>query len=334
MKKPVIGITMGDAAGIGPEIIVKALVDRSIYKICKPIVIGDAKALAKMIGILELDLRIHPIQSVDQANFKPGIIDCVDLDLLPTETQFGKLSAITGDAAFHYLEKAITLAIAGFIDGICTAPLNKEALHMGGHNYPGHTEILAEFTGTEYYAMMLSSPKLKVILVTIHIGLIDAVNSITSDKVYKVISLANTALSRMGYVHPHIAVCGLNPHAGEGGLFGYREEEEKIIPAIDQALRESINVSGPYPADTVFYRAIRGDFDIVVAMYHDQGLIPIKTLGIETGINITVGLPFIRTSVDHGTAFDIAGKGIADGENMKIAILQAAQFAKSITRSL
>jgi 4-phospho-D-threonate 3-dehydrogenase / 4-phospho-D-erythronate 3-dehydrogenase len=334
MEKPVIGITMGDAAGIGPEIIVKAMKERLIYETCRPVIIGDVKMLDKIITMLKLDLKTNSIQIIDQAGFKPGVIDCVDLDLLPYEIQFGKLSGLTGDAAFRYLEKAILLARTGKIDGICTAPLNKEALHMGGHNYPGHTEILAEFTGTQEYAMMLASPKLKVILVTIHLGLIDAVKAITPERVYKSISLANNALQQMGYIRPRIAVCGINPHAGEGGLFGNREEEEKIVPAIEQALKEGMNASGPHPADTLFYRAVRGDFEVVVAMYHDQGLIPIKTLGIEAGVNLTIGLPFVRTSVDHGTAFDIAGKGIANAENMKVAILLAADFAKNKIRSI
>jgi len=327
MNEPIIGITMGDAAGIGAEIIVKALADKAISETCKPIVIGDAKMLEKMIRILGLSSKTHPVESVEEAYFQEGTIDCLDLDLLPNDIQFGELSPVAGDAAFRYLEKAISLAKSRRIDAICTAPLNKEALHMGGHNYPGHTEILAELTGTQDYAMMLSSPLLRVILVTIHVGLLKAVELITPDRVYKTIYLANHVLHEMGFAQPKIAVCGINPHAGEGGLFGCREEEEKIVPAIRRALQEGMAVSGPHPADTVFYWATQGIYDIVVATYHDQGLIPIKTLSIKTGVNITVGLPLIRTSVDHGTAFDIAGKGIADAEGMKSAIRQATELA-------
>lgn len=330
METPIIGITLGDAAGIGPEIIVKALADPSIYAVCRPLVIGDRKALVRMIDLLGLSLTVQPVQLAGSALFRPGTIDCIDLDLLPPDLPFGKLSVQAGDAAFRYLEKAIALALSGEITAICTAPLNKEALHLSGHLYPGHTEILAEFTGTQDYIMMLASATLKVALVTIHTGLIAAVRSITPEKVYRTIFLTDAALRRMGFARPRIAVCGINPHAGENGLFGDREEEEKIVPAIQQAAGQGLEVTGPYPADTVFYRAVRGEFDGVVAMLHDQGLIPIKTLGIETGVNITIGLPFIRTSVDHGTAFDIAGKGIADAADMKLAIRQAGELSKSL----
>jgi len=324
MTKATIGMTMGDAAGIGPEIIVKALADHSIYEACKPVVIGDCRTLDDMVGIVKVDLRIRPIQSLDQAKFEPGLVDCIDLDLLSPAVSFGELSARAGDAAYRYLVKAIALAKAGSIDAICTAPLNKKALRLGGHDYPGHTEILAEFSGSRDFAMMFVAPTLKVILVTIHVGLIEAIRAIDPDRVYRTIAFAQSALQQMGCDRARIAVCGINPHAGEDGLFGDHEEEERIVPAIDRAAREGLEVTGPHPADTIFYRAVRGEFDVVVAMYHDQGLIPIKTLGIDSSVNITLGLPFIRTSVDHGTAFDIAGKGIADEKNMKMAILQAA----------
>ncbi len=206
-------------------------------------------------------------------------------------------------------------------------PLNKEALHKGGHIYPGHTEILAELTDTKDFSMMLSSPKLKVIHVTTHMGLIDAINSIEPERVYNVIRLAHDTLYKSGIKQPKIGVCGINPHAGENGLFGNGEEEEKIDPAIQRAKKEGIDVEGALPADTLFFRAQRGDFDIVVAMYHDQGHGPIKVLGLEAGVNITVGLPIIRTSVDHGTAFDIAGKGMVDDGSMIEAIHQAIELS-------
>jgi 4-phospho-D-threonate 3-dehydrogenase / 4-phospho-D-erythronate 3-dehydrogenase len=329
MSKATIGITMGDAAGIGPEIIVKALADHSIYEACKPVVIGDRRALAEMAEIVKADVRIRPIQSLGQAKFEPGLVDCLDLDLLGPGVTFGELSARAGDAAYCYLVEAVALAKAGSVDAICTAPLNKKALRLGGHDYPGHTEILAELSGSQDFAMMFVSPRLKVLLVTIHVGLIEAIRIIDPDRVYRTIAFANSALEQMGCDRPRIAVCGINPHAGEDGLFGRHEEEERIAPAIDRAVRGGLEVSGPYPADTIFYRALRGEFDVVVAMYHDQGLIPVKTLGIDSAVNITLGLPFIRTSVDHGTAFDIAGKGIADETNMRTAILQAATMVNA-----
>lgn len=327
-KKPVIGITMGDAAGVGPEIIVKSLQSEKVYEQSHPIVIGDAKMLERAVKILSADVTVKKIDvHADLKETIFGEIACVDLDLLPSDLPFGQVSAKAGDAAFQYLKTAISLANEEKIDAICTAPLNKEALHKGGHRYPGHTEILAELTGTKEFSMMLSSPKLKVIHVTTHVGLLDAINMIQPERVYNVIRLAHETLSKSGIKQPKIGVCGINPHAGENGLFGYGEEEEKIIPAVERALKEGIDVEGPLPADTLFFRAQRGDFDIVVAMYHDQGHGPIKVLGLEAGVNITVGLPIIRTSVDHGTAFDIAGKGIVDERSMLEALRQAIELA-------
>ncbi|MRH42678.1 4-hydroxythreonine-4-phosphate dehydrogenase PdxA [Aquibacillus halophilus] len=326
-RKPIIGITMGDAAGVGPEIIVKSLSQPGVYESSQPLVIGDAKILERAANLLNLDVRVKRIDSNLNFEAKYGEIACLDLDLLPVDLPFGQISAESGHAAFEYLRTAIELANDKKIDAICTAPLNKEALHKGGHLYPGHTEILAELTNTKDFSMMLSSPKLKVIHVTTHVGIIDAVNMINPGRVYDVIRLAHDTLSKSGINHPKIAVCGINPHAGENGLFGYGEEEEKIIPAVEQAISEGIKVEGPLPADTLFYRAVRGDFDIVVAMYHDQGHGPIKVLGLEAGVNITVGLPIIRTSVDHGTAFDIAGLGVADERSLMEAIRQAIELA-------
>jgi 4-phospho-D-threonate 3-dehydrogenase / 4-phospho-D-erythronate 3-dehydrogenase len=329
MNSPIIGITMGDAAGIGPEIIVKALADRSVYAACRPVVVGDAKTLDEMVGITRREVAVRAIDALDQAAYTFGTIDCLDLDLLPPGIRSGRLSAAAGDAAFRYLVKAIDLAGEGSIDAICTAPLNKKALHMGGHDFPGHTEILAQYSGAGDFAMMFAAPQLNVILVTIHVGLIEAIRLIDPERVGRTIALAHGALAQMGVDPVRIAVCGINPHAGEDGLFGEREEEEKIVPAVRRAVSQGLEVSGPYPADTVFLRAVRGEFDVVVAMYHDQGLIPIKTLGIDAAVNVTLGLPFVRTSVDHGTAFDIAGRGVADETNMKTAILHAAALAKA-----
>lgn len=325
--KPIIAITMGDAAGVGAEIIVKALYDSKLYEQCRPLVIGDAKILRRAQRLLKIELEIRSVRSVEEAHFQYGTVDCFNIDLIPEDLPFGQISKVAGNASFQFLKKAIELATAQQIDAICTAPLNKEALHKAGHMYPGHTEILAELTNTKNYAMLLATPNLKVIHVTTHVGLIDAINQINVGRVYNTIKLADQTLRRSGNENPKIAVCGINPHAGENGLFGHGEEEEKIIPAVETAQSEGINVWGPLPADTLFFRAIRGDFDIVVAMYHDQGHGPIKVLGLEAGVNITAGLPIIRTSVDHGTAFDIAGQGIVDESSMKEALRQAIELA-------
>lgn len=327
-KKPIIGITMGDAAGVGPEIIIKSLRNRDIYEQAHPIVIGDTKMLERAAKILGVEVSFDKKTKDEELTGTTfGKITCIDLDILPEDLAYGQVSPVSGNAAFEYLRMAIDLANEGKIQAICTAPLNKEALQKGGHMYPGHTEILAELTNTEEFSMMLSSPKLKVIHVTTHVGLIQAIQMIKPERVHKVIQLAHETLSNSGIKNPKIGVCGINPHAGENGLFGNGEEEEKIIPAIQQAEKEGINVEGPLPADTLFFRAQRGDFDIVVAMYHDQGHGPIKVLGLEAGVNITVGLPIIRTSVDHGTAFDIAGKGIVDERSMLEALHQAIELA-------
>ncbi|RAS83623.1 4-hydroxythreonine-4-phosphate dehydrogenase PdxA [Priestia endophytica] len=329
MMKPIIGITMGDGAGVGPEVIVKALAHSSVYEMCDPVVIGDAKILKRAVGLLESSAEIREIHDVKEGKFIHGVINCLSLDLLPENLPFGKVSPEAGSAAFKFIEKAIHLAKEKAIHAICTAPLNKEALHKGGYSYPGHTEILAELTDTKSYSMMLSSPKLKVIHLTTHVGLRKAIDLINPERTYTVVKLAHETLRRAGYSAPKIAVCGINPHAGENGLFGEGEEEEKLVPAIEKAVNEGMNVTGPYPADTLFFRAVRGDFDIVIACYHDQGHVPIKVLGLEEGVNITVGLNggIIRTSVDHGTAFDIAGTGVVDERSMLAAIASAAELA-------
>jgi 4-phospho-D-threonate 3-dehydrogenase / 4-phospho-D-erythronate 3-dehydrogenase len=327
MTRPVVGITMGDAAGIGPEIIMKALAEPALYEAGRPLVIGDAKILERAEDIVHSGLRVRPVAEVAAARFEPGSVDCLDLDLLPRDLPFGQVSAAAGDAAFRFIERAVRLAEAGQIDAICTAPLNKEALHKGGHVYPGHTEILAELTGTDDFAMMLTARNLRVIHVTTHIGLIDAIARITPERVYRTIRLADQTLRKAGIEAPKIGVCGINPHAGEHGLFGHGEDEEKVAPGVERARAEGVEVDGPLPADTLFFRAGRGDFDAVVAMYHDQGHGPVKVLGLESGVNITVGLPIIRTSVDHGTAFDIAGTGVADEASLQEAIRQAVALA-------
>lgn len=324
---PVIAVTMGDGAGVGPEITVAAVLNEEIQATCVPVVIGDAARLRQACEILGTEADIVTISDVGEAVNAPGRINVIDLALLPADLPWGELSAVAGDAAYQYIKVAAELAVAGKVQAICTAPLNKEALHMGGHKFPGHTEMLAHLTGTPEVSMMLASPKLRVIHVTTHIGLIDAIAKIEPGLVGRVIRRGFEALKRAGIENPRIGVCAINPHAGEGGLFGYGEEEEKITPAIEAAQAEGIDVRGPLPADTAFYLAGRGDYDLIVAMYHDQGHGPMKVLGIEDGVNITVGLPVIRTSVDHGTAFDIAGKGIVRPDSMVEAMRQATLLA-------
>ncbi len=326
-QRPVIAVTMGDGAGVGPEVTVAAVVDPGIMALCRPVVIGDKRRLEQAARILGLDVEVVAVDSVGDAAEAPGRVNVIDLGLLPEDLPWGRLSAVAGDAAYRYIEKAAALAVAGDVQAICTAPLNKEALHMGGHKYPGHTEMLAALTHTPEVSMLLTAPKLRVIHVTTHIGLIDAIRKIDAGLVERTVRRGWEALRRAGIENPHIGVCAINPHAGEGGLFGYGEEEEKIVPAIETLRADGIDAVGPLPADTAFYLAGRGDYDLIVAMYHDQGHGPIKVLGIEEGVNITVGLPVIRTSVDHGTAFDIAGKGVVKVESMLEAMRQAAALA-------
>lgn len=325
--RPVIGITMGDAAGVGPEIIMKALSHRAVYEQCRPIVVGDAARLRDAGRRAGTALEVRTVAQPADAVFRTGIVDCIDLGLIPADLPYGQLSAVAGDAAYRYIARTVELTSAGEFDAICTAPLNKEALHAGGHIFPGHTEMLAHLTGIDEVSMMLVAPNLRVIHVTTHIGLLDAIRRIEPGLVQRTIERAHTTLARAGIAQPRIGVCGINPHAGENGLFGYGEEEEKIIPAVQALQARGWQVEGPLPADTLFFRAGRGDFDVVVAMYHDQGHGPVKVMGLEAGVNITVGLPVIRTSVDHGTAFDIAGKGIADERSMLEALRQACELA-------
>jgi 4-hydroxythreonine-4-phosphate dehydrogenase len=327
MKKPTVGITMGDAAGVGPEVVMKALAHRDVYESLDPLVIGDAKRLELAGRITGSALQVRPIRTPEEARYVHGTVDCIDLDLVPADLPFGRLSGIAGHAAYEYVVRAVALAKTGALAAICTAPLNKEALHAGGHKYPGHTELLAELTGTPEVSMLLMAPRLRVIHVTTHVGLIDAVERIDAGLVNRTIARGHEMLVRAGIPEPRIAVCGINPHAGESGLFGRGEEEEKIAPAVAACEARGWKVFGPLPADTLFFRAVRGDFDLVVAMYHDQGHGPVKVLGLEAGVNVTVGLPFVRTSVDHGTAFDIAGTGRADEQSLIEALRQAVALS-------
>jgi 4-hydroxythreonine-4-phosphate dehydrogenase len=327
MAKPVVAITMGDPAGIGPEIVMKALARPEPWAACRPLVVGDTSRLRDAGQIVEAPLEVVSVPGPAQAAFRRGRVDCVDVGLVPPGLPWGRLSAAGGNAAYHYVARAVELALGGAVQAICTAPLNKEALHAAGHVYPGHTELLAKLSGTAEVSMMLSTPRMRVIHVTTHVGLLDAVARIEPGLVERTILRGHAALVRAGIPRPRIAVCGVNPHAGEHGLFGRGEEETKVAPGIAAARAKGAEAEGPLPADTVFFRAGRGDFDLVVAMYHDQGHGPVKVLGLEAGVNITVGLPFVRTSVDHGTAFDIAGTGKADERSLVEALRQAVELA-------
>ncbi len=329
MTLPTIAITMGDAAGIGPEIIMKALAGRQVDTFCRPLVVGDAARLRQAGDIVGAGVPVDSLHEPAQAAFGQGRVQCVDLPLVPADLPFGRTSAIAGEAAFRFVERAVRIVEAGGAQAICTAPLSKEALFAAGHRYPGHTELLAALTGTPEVSMMLATPALRVIHVTTHMGLLDAIERIDAPLVERVIGRAHDTLTKAGIASPRLGVCGINPHAGENGLFGRGEEAVKIAPAVAAARARGIDVTGPLPADTLFYLAARGDFDIVVAMYHDQGHGPIKVLGLESGVNITVGLPVVRTSVDHGTAFDIAGTGVADERSLVEALRQAAGLAAS-----
>lgn len=327
---PLIAVTMGDGAGVGPEVTVGALLDEQTNSRTRPVVIGDAERLRQAAAIQGREVDIAVIDTIEDAEFAYGRINVIDLGLLPPELPWGEASGVAGEAAYAYVRKAAELAMRHAVHGICTAPLNKAALHAAGHIYPGHTELLAHLTATEEVSMMLSTPKVKVIHVTTHIGLLDAVARIEPGLVERTVRRGHEALRDSGNAAPLIGVCGINPHAGENGLFGYGEEEEKVVPALERLRADGIDARGPLPADTAFFLASRGDYDLIVAMYHDQGHGPVKVLGIDAGVNITVGLPVIRTSVDHGTAFDIAGTGKVEVASMIEAMRQAAELSTAV----
>lgn len=325
-KENIVAISMGDPAGIGPEIILQAFANHHFEIVEKLIIIGDLEVLKKVNNLLEFSLKFNELKQSDNLNLNNLQTDAINvLNLANIELEKlkpGQINKQAGQAAFEYVKKGVELAKKGKIAALVTAPINKKALREAGLNYPGHTEILAQLTKTEDYAMFLYSEQLKVIHVSTHISLLEACQSINRLRIEKVIKLAEKALNDLGITHPRIAVAGLNPHAGEKGLFG-KEEQESIEPAISSAKKQGIDVSGPIPPDTVFVKAVKGEYDIVVVMYHDQGHIPVKLLDFDSGVNITVGLPIIRTSVDHGTAFDIAWQGKATDKSLVEAVKAA-----------
>jgi len=322
MKK--IAITMGDPGGVGPEVIVKAVSSTKIRNICMPIVIANAVVMKEALHVLNVPSTVRIIKSPAEARLLKNSIDCIDVGIMEAFKK-NRPTAQGGRACVSFIERAVELALHKSVDALVTAPISKEALEMAGFPWPGHTEMLAHFTKTKDYAMVFIGKPLRIILVTIHTALKDVPGLITLQKILKTIRFAKKACEILKIKNPRIAVAGLNPHAGEAGRFG-DEEIKRIIPAIQKARQEGIPVSGPYPPDVVFHKAYRGDLDIVVCMYHDQGLIPLKMIAFDRGVNLTLGLPFIRTSPDHGTAYDIAWKGIADPSSMIEAIRLAVKL--------
>jgi len=335
---PKLAITMGDPAGIGPEIIIKSFSNPELFQKCRPLVVGDAYTLRYMAKCMGSPIQVNSIQEVKEANYKIGSMDVLDLKNVDlTQLKMKKVTAMAGKAAFEAVTTAIALALDGEVDGTVTAPINKESINLAGHYYAGHTEIYAEYTQTKKFAMLLVEQNLRVIHVTTHVPLRQACDLIKKDRVKEVISLLHDACVQFGIENPKIGVAGLNPHAGDGGLFG-TEDDEEILPAVLEANQEGFLVEGPVPPDTLFAKAVQGHYDGVVAMYHDQGHIPFKMIGFKwdndknmmesvKGVNITLGLPIIRTSVDHGTAFEIAGKGIASHDALDLAIDYAIPMA-------
>ncbi len=325
----IIAITMGEPGGVGPEIIVKALHRPEIRKCCTPIVIGNPEIMREAAELANLPLKIKVLSSVSDSIPEAGTIEVLEVKS-PLAKKKRSPCKSAGTAIVKYINQAVTIALNNEVSAIVTAPISKESLKMAGHTWPGHTELLAELTSTKNFAMMFYSKKLKVILCTIHTSLKSVPGRITEGLVSRIIGLAGTGMKMLGINNPRIAVAGLNPHAGESGIMG-KEEVVSIGPAISEARRQGINVSGPYPPDVVFHRTYQGDFDIIVCMYHDQGLIPFKMIAFDSGVNFTVGLPIIRTSPDHGTAFDIAWQNKANPSSMIEAIKLANKLKKTIT---
>jgi len=333
-RLPYIGITMGDPAGIGPEIIVMALGDPTIYQWCHPVVLGDGAVLSDTIsrmgkkGLMAEEITINFISAPSEAAGTPGVLDLMALsDLASAAIQPGRPVLVGGKAMVEYILRAVDMAVNNEIQGMVTGPISKVLMHEAGYKYDGHTQLIAHKTNAENYVMMLAGDKLRVVLVTIHCALKAVPGLLSREGVYNTIAMTAKALKEdLGFSSPRLAVAALNPHAGEEGLFG-TEEQEVIVPAISKAQKQGIDVKGPFPADTLFHQAAAGRFEAVVAMYHDQGLIPLKLLHFSDAVNVTLGLPIIRTSVDHGTAYDIAGSGRADPSSLKAAIRMATEMA-------
>ena len=329
MNKPLIAITMGDPCGVGPEIIVRALADPALYEMCRPVVLGDRLAMERAVKVTGEPLDVREVAPEEiGVEMHAGVVNLLNLSsLAPEEIEYGRPGIAAGKAMYCFIAEATRLCLAGKTNAMATAPISKEALNRAGFHYSGHTELLAELTGTQDFVMMLAGERLRVTLVTIHEALRDVPELLTIERVLSTIRITHRDLDRYFCNDPRIAVLALNPHCGEGGLFG--DEERRIIaPAVRMALNEGIDAVGPLSADTLFNFAAKGDYDAVVCMYHDQGLIPLKLLHFDDGVNVTLGLPIIRTSVDHGTAYDLAGTGRASSKSMTAAIRTAAEMAK------
>ena len=327
-KRPIIAVTMGDAAGVGPEIIVKALRLKEIYDVCRPLVLADAAIISDVIKSLNSTLKLRRVRSPNEVKGEFGTVDIIDLNNLDRKEVIpGQICIACARAAMEYIVESAELAQQGKVKAVVTAPINKEAIIQAGYGDVGHLEFFARITHAAEYATMLVSGPLRVVHLTTHYSLKEACERVSKEKILAKLRLTHDSLQRWGINYPRIAVAALNPHAGEGGLLG-SEEIEQIQPAVKEAQESGINALGPFPADSVFTRAIGGEFDVVLAMYHDQGHIPIKVYGFERSISVALGLPFIRTSVDHGTAFDIAGKGIASSESLEEAIKVAVRLTE------
>ena len=326
-KRPLMGITMGDPCGIGPEVILKALAQEESYRVCKPLVIGHPEILYRDMAMAGVQLDVRVVDRPEDGAFEFGCVDVwcpVDVDM--DQIAMGEVCCEAGRAAAEWVIRAVDLAMADRIDGIVTAPLNKEAMNLAGYPFAGHTELLAEKSDAGCAHLMLVSDRMNVSHVTGHIALHEVPDRLTVDLIYDTVRLTRDVLIGMGKSDPRIAVCGLNPHAGENGLFG-SEDAEVVRPAVEKALSEGWRVDGPLPADTTFLKAYNGIYDGVVAMYHDQGHVPAKLVAFDEAVNVTLGLPIVRASVDHGTAYDIAGKGIAKAVNMLQAIRVGSKLA-------
>ncbi len=326
---PLLAITMGDPAGAGPEIAVKALYDPEVRPICRGLVIGDADVMRAAVEIVGIPMEVHAVSSADEMRDEEKVLNVLDLKDVDVSTLVrGRVAASAGKAAYDAVEKGTLLTLEGKTDAIVTGPLNKDALNQAGYHFPGHTQILAHLCGVSDAVMMLTADNLRIAHVSTHVSLREACDLVSKERILRVLQLGVEATKSMGVEKPRVVIPGLNPHSGEGGLFG-AEEELHIIPAIEQAKTLGIDVRGPLPPDTAFLRAFRGEFDLVIAMYHDQGHIPIKMVGFEKGVNVTLGLPIIRTSVDHGTVFGKAGKGTADPMSLIEAIKLAATMCRT-----
>ena len=330
-EKPIIAIPMGDPAGIGPEITVRSLTKKEIYDVSKPLIIGDSQVIERAIDIVNADVTINEITSPEDGKYELGTIDVINLNNIDIDKlEYGEVSVQGGQGAFEYIKKSVELALAGQVDALATTPINKESLKAAEVPYIGHTEMLEDLAGSNDPLTMFEVRGMRIFFLTRHLSLKDAIGQMTKERVSDYLIRCDKALQRLGVENRRFAVAGLNPHSGEGGLFGM-EEVEEIKPGIEMAVEAGINAVGPVPADSVFFQALNGKYDAVLSLYHDQGHIAAKMTDFHRTISITNGLPFLRTSVDHGTAFDIAGKNIAESISLEEAIKLAAQYAPNFT---